>query len=147
MIYIAGPWFTEEQRKAMDELEIQCKRLPQCIYPRYDCKVYMDTGDTDAAFNFNCKAIKNCDALIVLLTKDKDVGTAFEIGYAKAFNKAIYFVAADEQVFKSKTNLMLLKAGIPVKMQRIGDFILRNLQERTFMPNDDELLQFDCEVE
>lgn len=106
--YLAGPWFTEKA----DMLE----NYAYCIYKL--CKSKYDLfrpraescNNPSKTYNGNIEAIQDCDIFIALIS-EKDVGTAFEIGYAKALNKPIILVGYDEKDFERKTNLMLAFAG------------------------------------
>jgi nucleoside 2-deoxyribosyltransferase len=49
--------------------------------------------------------------LVLAQISEKDIGTAFEIGYARALGKDIVLVGFDEKDFERKTNLMLAFAA------------------------------------
>ena len=54
---------------------------------------------------------------MIALVSSKDVGTAYEIGYAKALDKQVVLLCYNEDDFKSTTNIMLAFAAdaiIPV---------------------------------
>ena len=107
-IYLAGPWFTEKA----DILEqyaynvYEASNSPHKVFrPRTDGK------DTPyETFTGNLEAIADCD-LILAQISEKDVGTAFEIGYARALGKAIVLVGFSNKDFGRKTNLMLAFAA------------------------------------
>lgn len=106
--YLAGPWFTEKA----DILE-------NYVYDVYKAsntyhKVFRPRTDgKDTPFETymgNLEAINDCDMVLAQIS-EKDVGTAFEIGYARALGKYIILVGFNEDDFKRKTNLMLAFAA------------------------------------
>lgn len=109
-IYLAGPWFTEKgdilEKYTYSMYEAtNCKDKIEVFRPRTDGK------DTPwETFVGNLEAINNAHMVIAQIS-EKDVGTAFEIGYARAKHKDIVLVGFDENDFKRKTNLMLAFAG------------------------------------
>lgn len=130
--YLAGPWFTSKDKDVMEYIQSEVHK--------YDCiEVYFPIEHSFESprhtFNENVKAIKNAD-IVVALIMSKDVGTAMEIGYAKAIGKPIYLVVYDESCLNYKTNIMLAYAadevialedlismlrGIPVNTYKIKD--------------------------
>ena len=107
-IYLAGPWFTEKA----DILE----KYAYSMYEATESKHTVFRPRTDGketpyeTFMGNLNAIQECD-LVVAQVSERDVGTAFEIGYARALNKKIVLVVFDEKDFERKTNLMLAYAS------------------------------------
>lgn len=103
-IYLAGPWFTEKSdilENYVYNISRLCNNKYKVFRPRSEVKEHpLDT------FYGNVNAIKECDILVAVIS-EKDVGTSFEIGYAKALNKQVCLVGFNENDFKSKTNLML----------------------------------------
>ena len=109
-IYLAGPWFTEKadilEKYAYSMYEAtNCEDKIEVFRPRTDGK------DTPfETFMGNLEAIDNAH-IVIAQVSEKDVGTAFEIGYARAKGKDIILVGFDEKDFAKKTNLMLAFAG------------------------------------
>lgn len=105
-IYLAGPWFTP----TANALEKAAANIYNNVAGRSDYNLFrprVENKDTPyETFHGNIEAIDNAD-LVVALISEKDVGTAFEIGYAKAQGKNIVLVGYDESDFERKTNLML----------------------------------------
>lgn len=106
--YLAGPWFTEKanilENYAYTISEL-CKNNYEVFRPRAESCL-----EPAVTFNGNIAAIKSCDIFVALIS-EKDVGTAFEIGYANALGKKVYLVAFEEVDFNKKTNLMLAFAS------------------------------------
>jgi len=120
-IYFAGPWFDDRANALYDS----CKAIINSVnnvmveifYPREtDCKRPKYAFDTDV------KQIKECDALLALVSR-KDVGTAWEIGMAYALGKPIYLLGYDETTFLSHTNVMLAFTGKCFTIDYLGEFI------------------------
>ena len=109
-IYLAGPWFTEKA----DILEKYAYSMYEATKDTSSCEVFRPRTDNKETpiltFFGNLEAIDNCD-IVVAQISEKDVGTAFEIGYARAKKKVIYLVGFDEKDFERKTNLMLAFAS------------------------------------
>lgn len=107
-IYLAGPWFTEKA----DILE----KYAYSVYEASNSKHTVFRPRTDGkdtpflTFMGNLEAIVDCD-LVIAQISEKDVGTAFEIGYARALGKDIILVGFDKKDFERKTNLMLAFAA------------------------------------
>lgn len=113
-IYFAGPWFTKKSNEVMMhciDVAKDCARYIEVYFPR------AHTADKPSkTFDDNVKAIQDCDMLIAFIS-EKDSGTAFEIGYAKALDKQVVLLCYNEDDFKSTTNIMLAFAAdtiIPV---------------------------------
>ena len=104
--YFAGPWFTDKDMEVMKYCEevsdlLANNKLSSIYFPRQH--QYSTPQET---YFSNCERIEDCDEVLVLI-QTKDVGTAFEVGYAKALGKNVVFVLYDEDCLKSKTNIML----------------------------------------
>ena len=106
--YLAGPWFSEKANiieNYANTISSLCKNKYEVFRPREH-----STNNPYETYLGNIKAIYECDLLVALIT-EKDVGTAFEIGYARALGKDIILVGFSESDFERKTNLMLAFAG------------------------------------
>lgn len=104
--YFAGPWFTDKDMEVMK----YCEEVSNVLAKNKVTSIYFPRQhqyDTPQETYFsNCERIEECDEVLALI-QTKDVGTAFEIGYAKALGKSVVFVLYDEDCLKSKTNIML----------------------------------------
>ena len=103
-VYVAGPWFDKSAEIFYSAVENICneyKNKYEFYFPRnYQLSTPMDT------YLANCAHIDLADIILVLIPR-KDVGTAYEIGYAVAKNKQIALVGYDETDFNYGTNIML----------------------------------------
>ncbi len=129
--YIASPWFDESALYLLNTVQTIDEILGernnfQMYYPRNNN--YSNPEDT---FNANVNAIRDADIIIALISR-KDVGTAWEIGYAYALKKEIYLVGYDETCFKSKTNLMLAYTGKCFTIDKLDKFLTSGLDSSEF---------------
>lgn len=109
-IYLAGPWFTItsnmlENAAAAIYNNVSGNSQYVLFRPKLESK-----NSPEETYCGNIDAINNSD-IIVALISEKDVGTAFEIGYARAKGKFVVLVGLDESDFERKTNLMLAYAS------------------------------------
>jgi nucleoside 2-deoxyribosyltransferase len=109
-IYLAGPWFDAKSRQFYDAVTniyslIQEKSEFELICPRDNAN-----ETPSAAFNNNVSDLQDCDLVVAMVSK-KDVGTAWEIGYAYSLGKPIYLLGYDKTTFLSHTNVMLAFTG------------------------------------
>lgn len=104
-IYVAGPWFDGNAKALMDAVEEIAKRVKSPLYNLYFPRSYTDEN-AENVYKKNITQINMCDIVVALISR-KDVGTAFEIGMAKALGKKIVLLAYDEDCYISKTNIML----------------------------------------
>lgn len=92
-VYVAGPFFRQEQIESMERLEAVLERHDLKMFrPRFD-SVNLQDDDSEAArkkaFEDDVKAIHESEFMIAN-TMDKDMGTLFEVGYAYAIGKPVY---------------------------------------------------------
>ena len=105
-VYIAGGWFSEEQEKALSEIENYADTMCLHVFkPRSD-NLGSDGCDWDSIFAVNIAEIETSD-IIIASTVGKDMGTLWECGYAYALNKPILYYTPGI----SKPNLMLAMSG------------------------------------
>lgn len=113
-VYLAGPFFNEEQTAEADKIKDALLLLQQrgpvaglhMYDPRHRLVCEEDANDYTAEYIFqrNLEAIRKSDLVIANLM-DKDQGTSVEIGYAYAIGKPIvlcWFTTDDRPI-----NLML----------------------------------------
>ena len=116
-IYLASGWFNPVQAEELSQLEnIFDTRSDHfdLASPRriFVCPPNAPKEVQDETFNGNLHHIETADFLLVN-TRDKDIGTIWEAGYAFAFKKPIiYFCAGLPE--GAKFNLMLARSGIKV---------------------------------
>jgi len=116
-IYLASGWFNPVQAEELTNLEsIFDSRSNhfELASPRriFVCPPNAPKEVQDETFNGNLHHIETADFLLVN-TRDKDIGTIWEAGYAFAFKKPIiYFCAGLPE--GAKFNLMLARSGIKV---------------------------------
>jgi len=116
-IYLASGWFNPIQAEELTNLEsIFDSRSDhfELASPRriFVCPPNAPKEVQDETFSGNLHHIETSDFLLVN-TRDKDIGTIWEAGYAHAFKKPIvYFCAGLPQ--GAKFNLMLARSGVKV---------------------------------
>lgn len=93
-IYLAGPFFTMAQRWLVNEFRTSLNEFGNNVFsPFHDVGLAFvddensETGLTQMA-NADLNAIHNAD-LVVAIICDKDPGTLFEVGYARALGKEV----------------------------------------------------------
>lgn len=113
--YLASGWFNANQAADLIILKTACANEGVKFYSPKDENLAAPDASTahqEHIFRENLKAIFEADFVIVN-TRDKDVGTLFEAGYAFACNKPIIYFFADLKKFGT-FNLMLSRSGIAV---------------------------------
>ena len=129
-IYLASGWFNPVQAEELTNLErIFDLRSDyfKLASPRriFVCPPKAPKEVQDETFSGNLHHIETADFLLVN-TRDKDIGTIWEAGYAYAFKKPIvYFCAGLPQ--GAKFNLMLARSGIKVctSFSQLEDYLDR----------------------
>ena len=115
-IYLASGWFSPEASKELDELEDYFGNLAHIdlAAPRqiFVCPPNAPQHVQEQTFQGNLEHIKTADFVFVN-TRDKDIGTIWEAGYAYAYGKPIVYYCAGLPP-SAKFNLMLAKSGIKV---------------------------------
>jgi len=133
-IYLAAGWFNPIQAEELSMLEnIFDKRSSffELSSPRriFVCPPNAPKEVQDATFTGNLEHIENADFLLVN-TRDKDIGTIWEAGYAYAFKKPIvYFCSGLPE--GAKFNLMLARSGIKVctSFDQLEDYLNRTIEK------------------
>ena len=115
-VYLASGWFSPTQAEELDRLEEICddRDWIDLASPRriFVCPPGAPKETQDATFEGNLHHIKTADFLIVN-TRDKDIGTIWEAGYAYANDVPIvYFCRGLPR--GAKFNLMLARSGAKV---------------------------------
>tara|TARA_B100000212_G_C27378195_1_gene535656 strand:+ start:588 stop:1034 length:447 start_codon:yes stop_codon:yes gene_type:complete len=132
-VYLASGWFNPIQAEELSNLErIFDDRSDffELASPRriFICPPNAPKEVQDETFEGNLFHIKTSDFLLVN-TRDKDIGTIWEAGYAYAFNKPIvYFCAGLPD--GAKFNLMLARSGIKVctSFEQLEEYLDRTIK-------------------
>ena len=115
-IYLASGWFNPAQAAELDALEEICdsREWIDLASPRriFVCPPNAPKETQDATFDGNLHHINTADFLIVN-TRDKDIGTIWEAGFAYAQEVPIVYFCAGLPS-GAKFNLMLARSGIKV---------------------------------
>ena len=133
-IYLAAGWFNPVQAEELSMLEsIFDKRSSffELFSPRriFVCPPNAPKEVQDATFTGNLEHIENADFLLVN-TRDKDIGTIWEAGYAYACKKPIVYFCSDLPE-GAKFNLMLARSGIKVctSFDQLEDYLNRTIEQ------------------
>lgn len=137
-IYLASGWFNPVQAEELSQLEkIFDDRSEDfdLASPRriFVCPPNAPKSVQDETFTGNLHHIQTADFLLVN-TRDKDIGTIWEAGYAFAFDKPIvYFCAGLPE--GAKFNLMLARSGIKVctSFEQLEDYLDRVTEAGSFI--------------
>lgn len=114
-IYAAGAFFNETQKQRMDNVIKMCRDLGLRVAdPRELGPIIVDTGEKEKTPEFFRKIFRgNIDAMdasfmILACLDDKDIGTAFELGYF--FHLSAHRPVLSFAFSGAKTNVMLGQA-------------------------------------
>lgn len=131
-IYLASGWFNPVQDAELTQLEkIFDDRSEhfELASPRriFVCPPNAPKEVQDETFEGNLHHIKTADFLLVN-TRDKDIGTIWEAGYAFAFDRPIVYFCAGLPA-GAKFNLMLARSGIKVctSFEELEDYLDRTI--------------------
>tara|TARA_B000000557_G_scaffold257736_1_gene251374 strand:- start:461 stop:910 length:450 start_codon:yes stop_codon:yes gene_type:complete len=145
-IYLASGWFNPTQDAELTQLEkIFDDRVDhfELASPRriFICPPGAPRSVQDETFSGNLHHIETADFLLVN-TRDKDIGTIWEAGYAYAHKRPIvYFCAGLPE--GAKFNLMLARSGIKVctSFEELENYLDRTIEtgELPIEPYSDEI--------
>ena len=128
-IYLASGWFNPTQAEELTRLEEICdsRAWIDLASPRriFVCPPNAPKETQDATFEGNLHHIKTADFLIVN-TRDKDIGTIWEAGFAFANNVPIVYFCQGLPP-GAKFNLMLARSGVKVctSYEQLEDYLDR----------------------
>ena len=128
-IYLASGWFSPTQAEELTRLEEICdsREWVDLASPRriFVCPPDAPKETQDATFDGNLHHIKTADFLIVN-TRDKDIGTIWEAGYAYANEVPIVYFCQGLPA-GAKFNLMLARSGVKVctSYEQMEDYLDR----------------------
>lgn len=133
-VYLASGWFTPVAAEEVTNLEALLTKMNfDMASPRqiFVCPPSATKEVQEETYRGNLNHIETSD-FIVCNTRDKDMGTIFEAGYASAKNIPIVYFC---QGLKGNFNLMLSRSGVKVcstydelehyltKVQAFGDVV------------------------
>ena len=129
-MYLAAGWFNPVQDAELTRLEQIMEARKDWIdmaSPRriFICPPNASREVQDATYHGNLNHIREADFLVVN-TRDKDLGTIMECGYATAFDKHIIYFCAGLPA-GAKFNLMLSRSGARVctSFEELEDYLER----------------------
>jgi nucleoside 2-deoxyribosyltransferase len=132
-IYLASGWFNQVQAEELTRLEQifdDRSEYFDLASPRriFVCPPNAPKDVQDETFEGNLLHIKTSDFLLVN-TRDKDIGTIWEAGYAFAFDKPIVYFCSGLPS-GAKFNLMLARSGIKVctSFEQLEDYLDRTIE-------------------
>jgi hypothetical protein len=116
-VYLASGWFNpvqEEELTYLEEVFDAKSEYFELASPRriFVCPPDASKEVQDETFSGNLHHIETADFLLVN-TRDKDIGTIWEAGYAYAHNRPIVYFCGGLPP-GAKFNLMLARSGIKV---------------------------------
>ena len=144
-MYLASGWFSPVAAEELDQLEGYFGDLEgvDMAAPRqiFVCPPNAPKEVQDQTFEGNLHHIETADFVFVN-TRDKDIGTIWEAGYAYAFKKPIiYFCAGLPE--GAKFNLMLARSGVKVctSFEQLENYLDRVIDtgELPFEPYDKDI--------
>lgn len=141
-VYLASGWFNDVQAQELTQLEEIFDNRSDFIELASPRRIFVCPPDApksvqDETFDGNLHHIKTADFLLVN-TRDKDIGTIWEAGYAYANNiPIVYFCAGLPE--GAKFNLMLARSGVKVctSFAQLEEYIDRaNTASGFVLPNE-----------
>ena len=145
-VYLASGWFNPTQAAELTKLEEVFDNRSSFFELASPRRIFVCPPDApksvqDETFEGNLHHIKTANFLLVN-TRDKDIGTIWEAGYAFAFDKPIiYFCAGLPE--GAKFNLMLARSGVKVctSFEQLEEYVDRiiNTGELPFEPYDKDI--------
>lgn len=136
-IYLASGWFNPTQAEELTQLEKICddREWIDLASPRriFVCPPNAPKEVQDATFDGNLHHIKTADFLIVN-TRDKDIGTIWEAGYAYSNEVPIVYFCQGLPA-GAKFNLMLARSGVKVctTFDQLEDYLDRCYEAGTLL--------------
>jgi len=113
--YIASGFFNEQQILDIEIIKQACKNVGLEFYSPKD-EVVANPNDglesRQKVFQANINAIQSC-GVVIANTRDKDVGTVWEAGFAFGITCPVIYYFSDRDKFNG-FNLMLAESGIAV---------------------------------
>ena len=137
-VYIASPFFTEEQKAVVTHIEAKLELLDIPFFSPRSFGVLMDMTAEEkekratAIYYKNLLEINKAD-LIIAYIDNWDAGTTFEIGYAAGYHKDIITLSTSNYGL----NVMIQKAVIAhiFDVEKLGEAIDEQHKFRQFSPD------------
>jgi len=110
-IYLASPWFNEEQAERQERIYQLLLELGYEVFnPKIESLIDLNSSQDHMSQTLigNLRGIENADLVVALVNKPYDSGTVWEAGYAHGRTPVIYYV---ENLNGKPFNLMLAKTG------------------------------------
>jgi nucleoside 2-deoxyribosyltransferase len=131
-VYLAAGWFNQVQADELTQLESIFDSRQDAIQLSSPRRIFVCPPDApkevqDNTFFGNLDHIEKADFLLVN-TRDKDIGTIWEAGYAFAHKKPIIYFCNGLPA-GAKFNLMLARSGVKVctTFEQVEDYLDRCL--------------------
>lgn len=136
-LYVAGPWFDEKAEALMINVKEAFRQYESVsAWEPYYPNEHTQDSPMDT-FIENVNQIRSCDAVLALISR-KDIGTAFEIGFARGLCRPIYILVLDDTDFYSKTNIMLAYSTDKIiQFKDLWKFIIGKLRYTDFVTLND----------
>ena len=142
-IYLASPWFNDEQEERQERIYQLLKAAGYEIFnPKIESLIDLTSSQDHMSQTLigNLRGIENADVVVALVNKPYDSGTVWEAGYAHGRTPVIYYV---ENLNGAPFNLMLAKTGKFAGNEQ--DLINTLLEDDTYVLKD--MYDFDGAVE
>ena len=144
-VYLAAGWFSPTQAEELEQLEKVCdsREWIDLASPRriFVCPPDASKEVQDQTFLGNLREITEANFLVVN-TRDKDIGTIWETGFAFAHQKPIVYYCGGLPK-GAKFNLMLARSGVKVctSIEQLEDYLDRcwEAQQLLIEPYDQEI--------
>lgn len=136
-LYVAGPWFDEKAEALMINVKEAFRQYESVsAWEPYYPNEHTQDSPMDT-FIDNVNQIRSCDAVLALISR-KDIGTAFEIGFARGLGRTIYILVLDDTDFYSKTNIMLAYSTDKIiQFKDLWKFIIGKIRYTDFVTLND----------
>jgi len=111
-VFLAAPLFSEAEREFNSQTAKRLREKGFEVWLAQEASFILQGihKEKKTIYEGDISALKTCDVLVAVLDGlDVDAGVAFEIGYAKAFEKPIIGLKTDYRTFSKmeEVNLML----------------------------------------
>lgn len=116
-IYLASPFFTEEQRDTVCKVAKILRAAGNEVFVPMEHKIedawsYSPREWAEKVFSMDLDAIRTCDVVVALYYGlNSDTGTAFEIGYAYASSIPVHVIPMTNPDEKFDISVMIASAA------------------------------------